>query len=382
MVDARRASSAGPLVVREDDDRGRRATARWRADCATATYASSTWRSPASPRSCSTHSSSRTSPFASNRFPCPSEPPETFTGRSPSGSSSPVLEQRASSDASPSPSASRCSSSRYAKVSSTSTRSISSCGSRDPGLPVRRSRRPRVTGSASPHVRLSSDGRPEDHPAPSSHTGASVSSRARSLGGEHDHDAPVGAFGDLELPQRPRRPGPSRRRRRRRGRPGTRRAGCRARSSGSWRRPSSSAPRTARYVRGTRSCRARRPRASGIPSGRFSTGSSANASIAPSVRTSETLLCASTATIDATPERISIIPVATPNSPSAGDRLHGPLHRAELVGHVLVEDRRALEEVLRAADERVDLRRAGPRRRRGRRAAPPRTSAPCRRPRR
>ena len=55
----------------------------------------------------------------------------------------------------------------------------------------------------------------------------------------------------------------------------------------------------------------------GNRSGRLITGSSANASTAPSVRTSETLLCASTATTDARPEPISIIPVATPNSPSA-----------------------------------------------------------------
>jgi len=54
-----------------------------------------------------------------------------------------------------------------------------------------------------------------------------------------------------------------------------------------------------------------------MPSGRFRTGSSANASIAPSDRTSDTLLCASTATTDAIPERISIIPVTSPNSPSA-----------------------------------------------------------------
>jgi hypothetical protein len=94
-----------------------------------------------------------------------------------------------------------------------------------------------------------------------------------------------------------------------------------------------------------------------IPSGRFRTGSSANASIAPSERTSETLLCASTATTEARPEAMSIAPVATPNSrrrqPSAPT-----LHRAQLVRHVLVEDRRSFEQVLRAADERVDL---GPR---------------------
>jgi hypothetical protein len=54
-----------------------------------------------------------------------------------------------------------------------------------------------------------------------------------------------------------------------------------------------------------------------MPSGRFSTGSSANASIAPSDRTSETLLCASTATTDAIPERISINPVTRPKRPSA-----------------------------------------------------------------
>ncbi len=35
------------------------------------------------------------------------------------------------------------------------------------------------------------------------------------------------------------------------------------------------------------------------------------------MRTSETLLCASTATTDASPERISMSPVATPKSPSA-----------------------------------------------------------------
>ena len=38
-----------------------------------------------------------------------------------------------------------------------------------------------------------------------------------------------------------------------------------------------------------------------------------------------------------------------------GHRVDRPLHRAELIGHVLVEDRRALEQVLRAADERVDV---------------------------
>ncbi len=54
----------------------------------------------------------------------------------------------------------------------------------------------------------------------------------------------------------------------------------------------------------------------GMPSGRFSTGSRPKASIAPSVRTSETLECASTATTRAMPDRISITPVASPNSPS------------------------------------------------------------------
>src|SRR4029453_17049710 len=86
-------------------------------------------RSPAPPRSCSTHSRSRARPFASNRFPWPREPPETFTGSSPSASSAPPSSISASSPAVPNPRASRCWSSLNAKTSSTSARSISSPGS-------------------------------------------------------------------------------------------------------------------------------------------------------------------------------------------------------------------------------------------------------------
>jgi hypothetical protein len=75
------------------------------------------------------------------------------------------------------------------------------------------------------------------------------------------------------------------------------------------------------------------------PSGRFSTGSIANASIDPSDRTLEALLCASTATTRATPDRISITAVAMPNRPSPATVCTGRWTAPSWSGHVLVEDR-------------------------------------------
>src|SRR5207247_5309735 len=43
------------------------------------------------------------------------------------------------------------------------------------------------------------------------------------------------------------------------------------------------------------------------------------------------------------------------SQPVGGHRLDGPLDRAELIGHVFVEDARALFQVLRRTDERVDV---------------------------
>ena len=65
--------------------------------------------------------------------------------------------------------------------------------------------------------------------------------------------------------------------------------------------------------------------------------------------------------------------------PVRGHGLHGPLHGAELVGDVLVEDARALLEILGAAHEGVDLAAGVEAGVRVGAAGRPRTSAPCRR---
>src|SRR3989449_8766084 len=56
-----------------------------RHDCATPARTPSSCRTPASPRSWSATSAARWSPVASNTFPHPRDPPETFTGTRPSG---------------------------------------------------------------------------------------------------------------------------------------------------------------------------------------------------------------------------------------------------------------------------------------------------------
>src|SRR5437867_4642240 len=56
-----------------------------RHDCATPARTPSSCRTPASPRSWSATSAARWSPVASNTFPHPRHPPETFTGKPPSG---------------------------------------------------------------------------------------------------------------------------------------------------------------------------------------------------------------------------------------------------------------------------------------------------------
>ena len=82
----------------------------------------------------------------------------------------------------------------------------------------------------------------------------------------------------------------------------------------------------------------------------------------------------------AMPDRISITAVAIANRPSEATVWTGRWTAPSWSGHVLVEDARALFEVLGRADERVDLP-CGRRCRRPRtRPARPRTSAPCRRP--
>src|SRR5207244_13189986 len=55
-----------------------------RHDCATPTRTPSSCCTPASPRSWSATSAARWSPVASNTFPHPRDPPETFTGKRPS----------------------------------------------------------------------------------------------------------------------------------------------------------------------------------------------------------------------------------------------------------------------------------------------------------
>src|SRR2546428_11698115 len=56
-----------------------------RHDCATPARTPSSCRTPASPRSWSATSAARWRPVASNTFPHPRDPPETFTGKRPSG---------------------------------------------------------------------------------------------------------------------------------------------------------------------------------------------------------------------------------------------------------------------------------------------------------
>ncbi len=97
------------------------------------------------------------------------------------------------------------------------------------------------------------------------------------------------------------------------------------------------------------------------PSGRFQTGSSAKASMAPSESTSETLLCASTATTFAIPLLISISAVATPSSPSPATVCTGlcaaPSWSGTYSSKMLVPSRRSSEQ---QTNESISLRGSRP----------------------